>query len=61
MHPDGTAHGGSAILIKNNIKHQEGQNFRTKELQATNVVIEDKASHITISFIWARIFLFCTS
>lgn len=24
MHPDGTAHGGSAILIKNNIQHHQG-------------------------------------
>ena len=30
MHPDGTAHGGSAILIRDNIKHLEGQHIRTK-------------------------------
>lgn len=53
MHPDGTAHGGSAILIRDNIKHQEGQHFRTKEIQATNVVIEDRSGPITISSIYS--------
>lgn len=53
MHPDGTAHGGSAILIRDNIKHLEGQHIRTKEIQATNVVIHDNAGHITISSLYS--------
>ena len=33
MHPDGTAHGGSAIVIKNNIKHHVINEYRTEKIR----------------------------
>lgn len=53
MHPDGKAHGGAAILIKNNIKHFESNPFQKDEIQATTVVVEDWSSPITISAIYS--------
>lgn len=40
-HPDGTAHGGTAIIIKSKIKHHEGIKFDKDYLQATSIVVED--------------------
>ena len=40
-HPDGTAHGGTAIIVKTKIKHCEVNNFRKDYLRATNIIIED--------------------
>ena len=51
MHPDGTAHGGSAILIKNNIKHHIENPFKTEQIQATNVVV-DWEGPLTISAVY---------
>lgn len=50
-HPDGTGHGGSAILIKNNIKRHEEKSYCTNEIQATNIVIEDWKGPFVISAI----------
>lgn len=41
MHPDGSTHDGSTIIIKNNIRHHVVEEFRENYLQVTNVVIED--------------------
>lgn len=51
-HPDGTAHGGSAIIIKNSIKHYESLKFQTDHIQATSIVIQDLRGPITISAIY---------
>ena len=53
LHPDGTAHGGSAIIIKNNIKHTEGRHHRTPEIQATNIIIENNNGNMTISAVYS--------
>lgn len=53
MHPDGTAHGGSAILIKENIKHHQGEHTCTKEIQATNIIIDEWNGPVTISSIYS--------
>lgn len=52
MHPDGTAHGGSAIIIKNNIRHYMKKVFQKKHIQAISVVIEDWDSPIIIIVIY---------
>lgn len=52
MHPDSTAHGGSAVLIKNNIRHYVREGFQEEYLQATTVVIEDWSGSIVISAIY---------
>lgn len=51
-HPDGTAHGGTAVIIKNIIKHHEIEKYEKEHLQATSVVIEDWLGLITISAIY---------
>jgi hypothetical protein len=51
-HPDGTAHGGTAVIIKNNIKHHELPKSETACLQATSVVIEDWRGPITVSAVY---------
>lgn len=52
-HPDGTAHGGTAIIIKNNIKHYELQKFQKEHIQATSVVVEDWIGSLTISALYS--------
>lgn len=49
QHPSGRAHGGSAILIKNQIQHFELPKFQTDYIQATNVNIFTKLGPINIS------------
>lgn len=51
LHPDGTAHGGSAVIIKTKIKHYETDKFQQEYIQATTCIIEDWAGDITISMI----------
>ncbi|CAG4981213.1 unnamed protein product [Colias eurytheme] len=53
MHPDGTAHGGSAVLIRQNIKHHEIIHYCTEQIQATNVVIEDWVGPFIISAVYS--------
>lgn len=39
-HPDGTAHGGTAIIIKKSIKHYLMPVYKTNYLQATTIAVE---------------------
>jgi len=39
MYPDGKAHGGTALIIKSNIKYYEIDKFQTEYLQATSIVV----------------------
>lgn len=52
INPDGTAHGGTAILIKNNIKHYEASKFQKDYLQATSIKIVDSLGEITVIVIY---------
>lgn len=52
MHPDGTTHGGSVIIIRNTIKQHLNNAYQTEKFQATNVLIEDWISPITVSAIY---------
>ena len=40
-HPDGKAHGGTAIIIRNEIEHYEIEQICKDYIQVTNVTIED--------------------
>ncbi len=51
-HPDGTAHGGSAILIKSRLKHYELHHYKTEHIQATNICLEEWSSDMVISAIY---------
>lgn len=51
-HPDGRAHGGTAILIRSNLRHYESAKFQTEKIQSTAVVIEDWNGPITIAAVY---------
>lgn len=51
-HPDGTGHGGTAIIIKNTVKHHEAQGYRHEHIQATNIVVQEINRNITISSVY---------
>lgn len=51
-HPTGSAHGGTAIIVKNSIKHHECIPYHRPQLQATSIVIEDWFGKIKISAIY---------
>ena len=51
-HPDGKAHGGTAIIIKNEIEHFVNTEYCKNYLQATNVTFKDKNGPITFSAIY---------
>lgn len=53
LHPDGTAHGGSAIIIKNKIKHSEARQYCTPEIQATNIILEIANETITVCAVYS--------
>jgi hypothetical protein len=48
-HLAGTARGGTAIIIKNTIKHHPLPNYSRDYLQATSASVEDSAGHLTIT------------
>jgi exonuclease III len=52
MHPDGTAHGGTAIIIKNNIIHHVDQEYRQDCIQATTVKLEEKLTTTSVTAIY---------
>jgi len=52
-HPDGTGHGGTAIIIKNSIKHYELDKYDREYLQATTIMIEDWIGPLIISAIYS--------
>jgi exonuclease III len=40
-HPDETAHGGTAVTIRQNTKHYVRAEYRHEQIQATSIAIED--------------------
>ena len=51
-HPDGTGHGGTAIIIKSRIKHHMLPSFQTAHIQATSIAIEDRTGNFNISAVY---------
>jgi exonuclease III len=51
-HPDETAHGGSAVIIRQNIKHHVRAEYRHENIQATGITIEDNIVETTVSAIY---------
>lgn len=54
LHPDGSAHGGTAIIIRSNIKHYETRSYSKAYLQATNVVVEEWNGPIIVSAVYSQ-------
>lgn len=53
QHPDGTAHGGMAIIIKNSIKHQEAKQYTEDCIQATSTIVEDWIGSLTLTAVYS--------
>lgn len=51
-HPDGTGHGGTAIIVRNKISCVELEEYRYEHIQATNIQIKDEKGPITISALY---------
>lgn len=51
-HPDGTSHAGSAIIIRNNIKHYVLPEYRKDHLQATTILIQEKIGELSVSAVY---------
>jgi exonuclease III len=52
QHPEDTAHGGTAIIIKNSIKHHLHGHYILAHLQATSVTIEDWIGPLTTAAVY---------
>lgn len=51
-HPDGTSHGGTAVIIKNNIKHHIHSHYNKDHLQATTVTVQDRSGDYNVSAVY---------
>jgi hypothetical protein len=51
-HPDETAHGGTAVIIRQNLKHYVCAEYRHEHIQATTIAIEDNLGEITITAVY---------
>lgn len=53
-YPNNQARGGSAVLIKNNIKHCEKKNIQTAEVQKTVIVIRSTKQTFKAAAVYCR-------
>ncbi|KAJ4426234.1 hypothetical protein ANN_27046 [Periplaneta americana] len=53
-HPDGKAHGGTAVIVKSNLRQYESCKFEDRDIQATTVtvIIEDKSGPLAVSAVY---------
>lgn len=52
QHPDGTAHAGTALIVRSSIKHHELPSYKTEHLQATTIAVEGKTGHFNVSAVY---------
>lgn len=52
IHPNNSARGGSAVIIKKNIKHDLREKYETDEIQAVSVSINTKKLSIVVTAIY---------
>ena len=50
--PNNRAHGGTAVLVKQSLKHYELPHIQTNYLQATNIAIETSNGPVTVSAVY---------
>jgi len=53
-HPDDTAHGGAAVVIRSSLRHHEQLRLQTKELQAIAVHLEALPWPLTVSAVYCH-------
>jgi hypothetical protein len=51
-HPDGTAHGGTAVIIKQTLLHNEQAKYELANIQATSVAIADNMGGLTLTAVY---------
>ena len=51
-HPSGKAHGGTAVIIKNDIKHYLHSQVRKEYIQATTVTVQTSTNHFQLSAVY---------
>lgn len=54
FHPDGTAHAGTAVIVKKNIKHDVLQEYKTAQLQATSIMLQDKQGSLILLVVYCQ-------
>jgi len=52
IHPDDTAHGGAAVIIRNSLRHHEHLRIQTNELQAIAFQLEALPWPLTVSTVY---------
>jgi len=52
-HPDETAHGGTAIIIRQNVKHYIREEYKQEHIQATSIVIQDDIGELNIAAVYS--------
>ena len=53
QHPDNTAHGGTAIIVRRAIKHHAREEFRHDYLQVTSIAIQDEKGALNIASVYS--------
>jgi len=51
-HPDGTAHGGTAVIVRSTIVHHELKKFQQDFLQATTIEVRKLPTPLVISAVY---------
>ncbi|CAK1542793.1 unnamed protein product [Leptosia nina] len=51
-HPDGTSHAGSAVIVRENIRHHVLPNFRQAHLQAAIISIDDRHGSLNVASVY---------
>lgn len=51
-HPDGTAHGGTAVIVKSSISHYEMNHFNTNYIQSTSVKVKAFPYDLTFTAVY---------
>lgn len=53
IHPQNTARGGSAVIIKKSIKHYEEEKLSTQEFQATSIILTAHTHDLQITSVYS--------
>jgi len=53
LHPDETAHGGTAIIIRQNVKHYAREEHKQGHIQATSIAIKDDIGELNIAAVYS--------
>ncbi|CAL1672120.1 unnamed protein product [Lasius platythorax] len=52
VHPSNKARGGTAVIVKNELKHHEETNYQTEAIQATSIKVQNKYKQYMITAVY---------